>query len=64
MPRVRATTSDNSLATLLIAVSGLALAVASLTSQAATFVLSGSRVRAELRHGAKTSGSSSADLLA
>jgi hypothetical protein len=40
-------------ATLVIAVLGLALSVASLTWQAATFILSGSRVRAELRHGAR-----------
>lgn len=39
-------------ATLIIAVLGLALSVASLTWQAATFVLSGSRVRADLKHGA------------
>lgn len=40
-------------ATLIIAVLGLVLSVASLTWQAATFVLSGSRVRAELKHGAR-----------
>ncbi len=41
------------IATLIIAVLGLVLSVASLTWQAATFVLSGSRVRADLRHGAR-----------
>jgi hypothetical protein len=40
-------------ATLAIAVLSLVLSVASLTWQAATFVLSGSRVRAELKHGAR-----------
>jgi hypothetical protein len=39
-------------ATLIIAVLGLVLSVASLTWQAATFVLSGSRVRADLKYGA------------
>jgi len=43
-------------ATLVIAVLGLVLAVVSLTWQAATFVLSGSRVRAELKHGARNAG--------
>src|SRR5919204_5203102 len=36
-----------------IAVLSLILAVASLTWQAATFALSGSRLRADLRHGAR-----------
>jgi hypothetical protein len=44
--------SDYQLVTLIIAVVGLALAVASLTWQAVTFVLSGSRVKVELHHGA------------
>jgi hypothetical protein len=39
-------------ATLVIPVLGLVQSVASLTWQAATFVLSGSRVRADLKHGA------------
>ncbi len=43
-------------ATLVIAVLGLVLSVASLTWQAATFVLSGSRVRADLKHGAHNGG--------
>ncbi|SRR6266567_2577895 len=43
-------------ATLIIAVLGLVLSVASLTWQAATFVLSGSRVRADLKHGAANAG--------
>jgi hypothetical protein len=43
-------------ATLVIAVLGLVLSVASLTWQAATFVLSGSRVRADLKHGAAGAG--------
>ena len=40
-------------ATLVIAVLGLVLSIVSLIWQAATFVLSGSRVRAELKHGAR-----------
>jgi hypothetical protein len=40
-------------ATLVIAVLGVVLSVASLTWQAATFILSGSRVRADLKHGAR-----------
>jgi hypothetical protein len=44
-------------ATLAIAVVGLVLSVISLTWQAATFVMSGSRVRARLRHGAAGGGS-------
>jgi hypothetical protein len=43
---------DYQLITLTIAVFGLALAVASLTWQAVTFVLSDSRVKVELHHGA------------
>jgi len=43
-------------ATLVIAVLGLVFSVASLTWQAATFVLSGSRIRAELKHGARNAG--------
>jgi hypothetical protein len=41
------------LATLVIAIFGLVLSAISLTWQAATFVMSGSRVRASLRHGAR-----------
>jgi hypothetical protein len=44
---------DYQVVTLVIAVLGLALSVASLSWQAAAFVLSGSRVKVELRHGAQ-----------
>jgi hypothetical protein len=44
------------IATLIIAVLGMGLSVASLTWQAATFILSGSRIRAELKHGARNAG--------
>jgi hypothetical protein len=43
-------------ATLVIAVLGLVLSVVSLTWQGATFVLSGSRFRADLKHGAANAG--------
>jgi hypothetical protein len=45
-----------SLAAFILAALGLVLSVASLSWQAATFVLSGSRVKAELRHGARGPG--------
>src|SRR5258708_4430487 len=40
--------------TLVIAVLGLVLSILSLIWQAATYILSGSRVRAELKHGARS----------
>ena len=43
-------------AILVIAVLSLVLSVVSLTWQAATFVLSGSRIQAELKHGARNAG--------